>query len=90
MSDFYQQAENLSPDIYQRFKQAIALGKWPDGKEVSAKQRALMLEAIIVYEQKNLPPEEQTGHLDNQCASKRGEKSAVNESSDDVQPISLQ
>lgn len=54
---------SLTPDIYQRFKRAVELGKWPDGRALTAEQRQVCMEAIIVYEHKNLPPEEHTGYM---------------------------
>ncbi|MDQ2078008.1 YeaC family protein [Marinimicrobium sp. ABcell2] len=54
---------SVTPDIYQRLKRAVELGKWPDGNNLSAEQRQLCMEAIIVFEQKNLPPEERTGYI---------------------------
>lgn len=54
---------SLTPDIYQRFKRAVELGKWPDGRKLTAEQRQLCMEAMIVYEHKNLPPEAHTGYI---------------------------
>jgi uncharacterized protein len=54
---------SITPDIYQRLKRAVELGKWPDGNKLNAEQRQLCIEAIIVYEQKNLSPEEHTGYI---------------------------
>jgi uncharacterized protein YeaC (DUF1315 family) len=57
--------ERLDPNVYRNLKQAIELGKWPDGREIS-------LEAVIYYEEKhNVPEEQRVGYLD------RGEKAGT-------------
>ncbi len=53
----------LTPDIYQRFLTAVAIGKWPDGKTLTSEQKATCLEAIIVYENHYLAPEQRTGYV---------------------------
>jgi len=64
--------ERLDPTIYRNLKQAIELGKWPDGRAISREQRAICLEAVIYYENKhNVPEEERVGYLD------RGEKAGT-------------
>ena len=73
MSEFYQKSQQLTPDMYQRFKTALELGKWPDGLPVSDKQRAILTEAIIIYDNANIPAGQRIGDLDDQCASKADE-----------------
>ncbi|HLV76982.1 MAG TPA: DUF1315 family protein [Marinobacter sp.] len=64
--------ERLDPNVYRNLKQAIELGKWPDGRAMSPRQREISLEAVIFYEQKHDVPEEQrVGYLD------RGEKAGT-------------
>jgi len=64
--------ERLDPTVYRNLKQAIELGKWPDGRVISREQRAICLEAVIYYENKhNVPEEERVGYLD------RGEKAGT-------------
>ncbi|MFV8571484.1 YeaC family protein [Marinobacter sp. SBS5] len=64
--------ERLDPTIYRNLKQAIELGKWPDGRAISREQRAICLEAVIYYENKhNVPEQERVGYLD------RGEKAGT-------------
>ena len=55
--------ELVTPDVYQKFKQAIALRKWPDGKAVSNDQMEICMQAIIAYEHAHVPEEERTGYL---------------------------
>ena len=54
---------NLTPDIYQKLKRAVELGKWPDSNSLSSEQRQLCMQAMIAYEHQHLPPEEHTGYI---------------------------
>lgn len=55
--------ELVTPEIYQKFKQAIELRKWPDGKAVSSDQMEICMQAVIAYEHAHVPEEERTGYL---------------------------
>lgn len=58
-------AQQIPPDIYQRFKEALELGKWPDGRPVTKEQKEICLQAIIVYETaQGIPEHERTGYVD--------------------------
>ena len=57
--------ERLDPAVYRNLRQSIELGKWPDGRKMTAEQRAISLEAVIHYENKhNVPEQERVGYLD--------------------------
>lgn len=71
---------NLTPDIVARFRTAIEIGRWPNGDKLSPEQRATCMEAVIVYEQKNLPPEQRTGYVPPKATPCHN---------DDEQPLSL-
>lgn len=45
-------------------RRAVELGKFPDGRRLTDEQRALCMEAVLVWEMKNLPPEQRTGYID--------------------------
>ena len=55
--------ESLTPSMVNDLKQAIELGKFPDGKVVSNEQKELMIEATILYDSLKLPEEERTGFI---------------------------
>lgn len=76
---FQELLQSITPEAYQNLKLAVEIGKWPDGRALSAEQRELCLQAVIVYEQKNLPEQERTGYID------RGSK-AEGEVCDDDHP----
>ena len=53
----------VTPEVYQNFKRAIELRKWPDGRRLSPEQLQICLQAVIAYEHRHLPPEERTGYI---------------------------
>lgn len=53
----------LDEDIIQRFKSAVELGKWPDGKALTETQKQTCMQAIIFYEHKHLPEDQRTGYV---------------------------
>jgi uncharacterized protein YeaC (DUF1315 family) len=55
--------ESLTPSMVSDLKQAIELGKFPDGRVVSREQKELMIEATILYDALELPEEERTGFI---------------------------
>ena len=63
--NFEDAAQQISPDIYQRFKEALELGKWPDGRVLTKEQKEICLQAIIVYETaQGIPENKRTGYVD--------------------------
>ncbi|AIZ32233.1 YeaC family protein [Pseudomonas sp. K1(2024)] len=71
MSTFAQMIENITPEIYQSLKTAVEIGKWSDGRKLTAEQKELSLQAMIAWEASNLPEEQRTGYMGAQeCASK--------------------
>jgi len=67
---FSEIAQQLDPFIYQRFKRALELGKWPDGRVVSKEQRELCMQAVISYEAAHIPAQNRTGYMEKNCKSK--------------------
>lgn len=67
MSDmtFDKMVAQMTPAMYDSFKQAIALRKWPDGQRLSQEQTELCLEAVMKYEvAHDIPENERVGHLE--------------------------
>jgi len=62
--DLAQLINNITPDIYQRLKTALEIGKWPDGRVLTQEQKELCMEAIIHYEHVNVSETEKTGYID--------------------------
>ena len=71
MSNFAEIASTISAEVYESFKLAVEIGKWPDGRKLTAEQKELCLQALIAYEIKNLPEDQRTGYMGPQaCESK--------------------
>ena len=71
MSSFADMIENITPDIYRSLKLAVEIGKWSDGRKLTAEQRELSLQAMIAWEIQNLPEDQRTGYMGTQeCESK--------------------
>lgn len=51
----------ISSEIYSALKLAIEIGNWNDGVKLNSKQLEFCMQAIILYEAKNLPEHERTG-----------------------------
>jgi len=65
MSEFEKLVSQLTPDVYQRLRTAVELGKWPDGRVLTEQQRATSMQAVLTYEIKNnLPEEQRTGYME--------------------------
>ena len=66
MSDmtFERMIQQMTPVIYESLKQAVSLGKWPDGRRLTAEQTELCLEAVMRYEvEHDVPEQERVGYL---------------------------
>jgi uncharacterized protein YeaC (DUF1315 family) len=74
--------QSLTPEVYENLKNAVATGRWPDGRKLVDDQRELCMQAILYYEEANdLPAEKRVGYIGGQCSSKSDD--------DDVQPLNL-
>ena len=67
----------LDPEIVQRLKTAVEIGKWPNGVVLTQEQRQICMQAVIAWEVQNLPEEERSGYID------KGHKEEGDECDDD-------
>lgn len=69
--NFDRMVAQMTQEMYENFKQAIQLRKWPDGRRLTTEQTELCLEAVIKYEMiHEVPAEQRVGYLErNECAS---------------------
>ncbi|WP_026375450.1 YeaC family protein [Aestuariibacter salexigens] len=44
----------MTPEIYERMRQAVETGKWPDGKALTEEQRDNSLQLVLLYQSKVL------------------------------------
>ncbi|MDB9894814.1 MAG: YeaC family protein [Reinekea forsetii] len=64
-------AQNMTPDIYSRLREAVELGRWPNQVPLSKEQRSLCLEAVLKYEiNQQIPEQRRTGFIEQGCRSK--------------------
>ena len=62
--DYQDLINSLTPEIVATIKRAVELGRWPDGRTLSAQQREHCTRAIIRWDQAHLPEQERTGYID--------------------------
>jgi len=76
--DFAQAAVQLSREVYENLRRAVELGRWPDGRTLTAEQRQTSLQAVIAWEQANLPEHERSGYIAKPgCATDSATESAA-------------
>jgi uncharacterized protein YeaC (DUF1315 family) len=92
--EFQQLIESITPEIYNKLKSAVEVGKWPDGTQMTPIQKDNTLQAIIAYDALHKPEEERVGYVppkkvDEPCDSKKGD-SNNGPGPDDEQPVKWQ
>lgn len=72
--NFKDMIDNMSPEVYGRIKQAVELGKWPNGVRLTPEQTELCMQAIITYDYSNKEEAQRVGYIDREihkgCGSK--------------------
>ncbi len=53
----------ITPEVYQTLQDAVATGRWPDGRRLDDEQRALCLQAVIAWGERHLPADQRVGHI---------------------------
>jgi uncharacterized protein len=80
--------KSLTPEVYENLKNAVALGRWPNGIALQEGQRELCLEAILHYEfAHDVPLEQRVGYVGGACATGNVDKIGRD---DNVQTLTLQ
>ncbi len=67
--EYNQLIAQLTPEVYQRLKAAIEIGKWPDGRVITADQKASCMEAVLRYQAMKLDANQHSGYMTDVCAS---------------------
>jgi uncharacterized protein YeaC (DUF1315 family) len=62
--DYQQMIATMSRDTYRSLKRAVELGKWPDGKTLTAEQRQNAMQAVIAWGEQHLEQGERVGYID--------------------------
>ena len=55
--------EALTPEIVDKLRLAVEIGKWPGGERLTREQRETCMQAVLAWEVKNLPEQERTGYI---------------------------
>lgn len=74
----------LNPEIVQKLKTAVEIGKWESGVVLTKEQRDTCMQAVLAWEYTHLPEEERTGYID-KGTKKEGEE--CDDTSQHPQPI---
>lgn len=85
--DFQQIINAMTPEVYRNLKRAVEIGKWPDGRALTAEQRELSMQAVIVYEAKFVDEKARTGYIDR--GSKEEGEMCADDKHDHDEPQSL-
>jgi uncharacterized protein YeaC (DUF1315 family) len=56
--------DTMPLETYEGLKRAVELGKWPDGKALTAEQRENALQAIIAWGHRHLGERDRVGYID--------------------------
>ncbi|MCP4789837.1 MAG: YeaC family protein [Gammaproteobacteria bacterium] len=75
--EYNEMLAHMTPEIYQRLKQALELGKWADGRALTQAQKDSCMEAVLRYQAMHLPAEEHSGYIKDQCESSQQDAAQV-------------
>lgn len=56
--------EQVTPQVYASFKRALELGKWPDGRIMTAAQKEHCMQAVIAYDELHMPQQQRVGFIE--------------------------
>ena len=90
MNNLQQLLQSITPDIYERLKLAVEIGKWPDGNRLTAEQRDLCMQAVISYEHQHLPSDAHTGYIPPKPRQHCGSDGANSDGHDAEAPLKWQ
>lgn len=62
--DYLQLIETMPLDVYQSLLRSLEVGKWPDGKVLTAEQRANTMQAIIAWGDRHLAERDRVGFVE--------------------------
>ena len=77
--NFKEMIDNMSPEVYVKLKQAVELGKWPNGVRLTPDQTELCLQAVITYDYSNKEEKDRVGYIDTKDHKGKGSKKAADE-----------
>lgn len=82
-----QMLNTLTPEIVEKLKTAVEIGKWPNGVALTKEQRQTCMQAVLVWEHKHLPETERTGYIDRGTKEEDEHCDSHDTKDDEFQPI---
>jgi len=61
--DYMQVIRDMDRATYERMKQALETGRWPDGRLLTEDQRSHTMQAVIAWGELHLPEQERVGFI---------------------------
>ena len=55
---------SITPEVHNKLKKAVELGRWENGDRLSKEQIELCMQAVIAYDEIYLDEEEKIGYID--------------------------
>jgi uncharacterized protein YeaC (DUF1315 family) len=62
--NYLQVIETMTPEFYLSLLRSVELGKWPDGKALTAVQRENAMQAIIAWGERHLAEQDRVGYIE--------------------------
>lgn len=54
----------ITPEVHDKLKRAVELGRWENGERLTQEQRDLCLQAVIAYDEMHHSEAEKVGYID--------------------------
>ncbi|NNM51616.1 MAG: DUF1315 family protein [Pseudomonadales bacterium] len=64
MQNLLNHAVSLDADVIASLRRAIELGKFPDGRRLTAEESGMCMQVVIAWEVKHLSAEQRTAYID--------------------------
>jgi uncharacterized protein YeaC (DUF1315 family) len=85
--NFEQMIRQVSPDIYENLKEAVELGRWPDGSRLTEQQKKDSMELVLGYNLMHFEEKDRIGYIDKSCPSKERDICETNAQAEPVKFI---
>jgi len=87
---FENTAESIDPEIYARFREALEMGKWQDGRKLSKPQKEICLQAVMLYESKHeFDEDKKVGYVDAKKKTSPCDTKVSEDGDDDTSTIKI-
>lgn len=83
--NFDELIRTMTPEIHATMRTAVELGKWADGRRLTDQERESCMQAVIAYDEKNLPEEDRIGYIGRKKAD--GSEHSPSQSTEDIVKI---